>query len=78
MTLRERIADWLTGGDYSGALYSRDEWRKLAITGNERLQVWTERTFDRTFALRDIADMETEHANATVRRMAARAREALR
>lgn len=40
-------------------------------------EVLTPRERGMTEALRDIAAMETEFANATVRRMAARARQAL-
>ena len=61
MTLRERIADWLTDG-----LYSRYHWQSL------RLQ-WDE--LDEANARLDrIAAQETPNANATVRRMARIAR----
>ena len=61
MTLRERIADWLTDG-----LYSRYHWQSL------RLQ-W-DKLADAQDRLDRIAAQETPNANATVRRMARIAR----
>lgn len=77
MTLREKLADWISGGALSRALeaevYWRDEWKdemgSHAITGRYSMR--------RSSALRRIAAMETHGANATVRRMAKTAREAL-
>jgi len=64
MTLRERIADWITGGKYSRALDRWSFYRKHAL--NRGLQ------------LHAIAAMETKNANATVRRMARTAQEAVK
>lgn len=77
MTLRERIADWISGGALT--------WMKLDIELREENRVmWRDRSFDRNqtigkmaVALRDIAACETQNANATVRRMARIAREAM-
>jgi hypothetical protein len=76
VTLRERIADWISGGALT--------WMKLDIELREENRVmWRDRSFDRNrmigkmaVALRAIADCETPSANATVRRMARIAREA--
>lgn len=68
MTLRERIADWITSGEYS-----------LCKAHSYRLQKYFAPQMDRAHdALRDIIDMETPGANATVKRMARTAREALK
>lgn len=63
MNLRERIADWLTGGALTRARSFCDMWSEFNTEKGE--------------ALRHIAAMETPGANATVRRMARVAREAL-
>ena len=64
MTFRERLADWISGGEFSRLSIVAWEFRFTAKAYEE--------------ALSDIAAMETERANATVKRMAARAREALK
>lgn len=70
MTWRERLADWISWGALT------DAWAETML--HEKL--WEE-TSDREYlcteALRDIAAMETPNANATVKRMAKRAREAM-
>lgn len=67
MTLRERLADWLSGGQLT-QVKEQDHaaWLEAWGVATEYMQ-----------ALEEIAEMETGAANATVRRMAARAREAL-
>ena len=71
MTLRERIADWISGGavtqscDQAARAWEADTGQFLLFRRRER-------------ALRDIAAMETPNANATVKRMARTAREALK
>lgn len=102
MTLRERIADWLTDGRYLALqLEAAEQDASLDredLTSAERavLAIWGERCPDYEpncpgceawaqlskptrygAALRTIAAMETPHANATVKRMAKTAREAL-
>lgn len=86
MTLRERIADWiLTVAHASG-------WRRIAEDNAEACQRMAvafdevcrtgdqlhETTWRYRLALEQIERMETPSANATVRRMAATAREALK
>lgn len=69
MTIRERIADWLTGGEYSDALVvARGATREMIHKHNQ--------SAERGAALRQIAALETPKANATVRKMARIAREA--
>ena len=70
MTFREKLADMISGWALTRALddaewldRKRGQWASLAIENHE--------------ALRRIAAMETPGANATVRRMAKTAREAL-
>lgn len=63
MTLRERIADWLTGGELTRVRQSAHIWAALNM--------------EKAKALSQIEAMETPGANATVRRMARTAREAL-
>lgn len=68
MTLREKIADWISGGALSEA-------RKMWVTYELRSNL----SFDkRAAALKQIIAQETPSANATVKRMANIAREALR
>jgi len=66
MTLRERIADWLTGGKYTHAVWMKN-----------RFELTSDHAWKLEEALRAIAAMETPKANATVRRMAKLAREAV-
>jgi len=91
MRLRDRIADWLTGGELRRLMcgasslvdivsVQRDAWMRTAI--QERIDLTTRhnaiigRHQART-ALHAIAAMETPGANATVRRMARTANKAL-
>jgi hypothetical protein len=66
VTLRERLADWISGGKYSANAIQ-------AI----RIHDFAARAWKAEDALDAIAAMETPKANATVRRMAKIAREAL-
>lgn len=61
MNWKEKLADWLTGGAYN---HKREE--------NMRLHSHVKTAED---ALHDIISMRTPSANATVKRMAARAEE---
>ena len=63
MTLRERLADWISGGELSRLLMQNDQLNEA---------YWAQRD-----ALCAIAACETFGANATVKRMARIAREAL-
>ena len=66
MTFRERLADWISGGALTRAREDAgwcDKWAYRAIVKEE--------------ALLKIAYCETPGANATVRRMAKIAREAM-
>jgi len=63
MTLRERIADWISGGELSRLLMQNDQLNEA---------YWAQRD-----ALHKIAACETPGANATVKRMVRLAREAL-
>jgi hypothetical protein len=67
MTPREKLADWITGGKYSAARIAQ-----------ERLGHYSNRMWKYEDALFAIAAMETPNANATVRRMARTAQEALK
>lgn len=63
MTLRMKLADWISGGAISE--YLTQAFRSEIKASVSRI------------ALRQIAAMETPYANATVQRMAKTAREAL-
>jgi len=99
MTLRERIADWISGGLMSRmylqtkqSLQEAERCRKLVgikdqTIANQKIHIaeeadYTKRLFcicrDRANALHQIAAMETPNANATVKRMARTAREAVK
>lgn len=67
MTLREKIANWLTGGKYADAMIDSYRLHNHFAPG-----FWK-----REDALDRIAAMETPGANATVKRMAKVAREAV-
>lgn len=63
MTIRKRIADWISGGELSRLMAQNDQLNE---------EYWAQRD-----ALHKIAACETHGANATVKRMAKIAREAL-
>jgi len=81
MTIRNRTADWISGGaltearnDAAHAIFERQELaRECRI-----LRIQSDQAAIRGAALRRIAAMETPGANATVKRMAQAAREALK
>jgi len=56
MTLRERLADWISGGELSRLMMQNDQLNEA---------YWAQR-----YALTAIAACETPAANATVKRMA--------
>lgn len=70
MTFRERIADWISGGRLK---WERQRNAKLL----HRLSIADDVMDEYEAAIRAIAAMETPSANATVKRMAKTAREAL-
>lgn len=70
MTLRDRLADWISGGIYSQAI-------DLARKACDEMVAKHNLAVERYDALCAIADMETPSANATVKRMAKAARDAL-
>ena len=85
MTLRERIADWISGGALTKALneYDRisgvnapwfDRWSKAIDRSTDMMA----HRFALQRALRAIVDCERPNANATERRMVEIAREALK
>ena len=78
MTLRERIADWISGGAFSRAVHDKLYWSHLASRRRDDKIYWVEMASYRREALNEIAAMETPGANGTVKRMAKRAREALK
>ena len=63
MTLRERLADWISGGELSRLMMQNDQLNEA---------YWAQR-----YALTAIAGSETPGANATVKRMARIAWDAL-
>ena len=71
MNLRERIADWISGG---AVTMWHNNW---AFEVDDKLY-WVELASHRRDALVEIAAMETPGANGTVKRMAKLAREALK
>lgn len=91
MNLRERIADWISGGALTRAVKSAKafdddgaKWFDIAIAAQARAEKWQREANDgwcaaalRMLALQDITACETPKANATVKRMARIAREAM-
>lgn len=82
MTLRERIADWISGGALRRMTQSARDWRVHAYEVEDRLDFGYAQAREQTCRanllqekLNRIAACETEKANATVRRMAKIARE---
>ena len=71
MNWRERLADWISGGLVT-------LWRNNRNFEATDKYYWIELASKRRDALRAIAAMETPGANATVKRMARAAREALK
>ena len=66
--LREKLADWITGGKYSHALAAQER-----LDNHFAPRMWKYED-----ALNTIAAMQTPSANATVRRMARTAQEAVK
>jgi len=77
MTLRERLADWISGGALT---FHKNGWARSSAMYSEAMadvMGYKEIAADLINALDAIAAMETPNANATVKRMAKAAREAL-
>lgn len=70
MTFRARLADWISGGALSF-------WQRAAIDEERNREILDVEYGELVMVLRRIAACETPVANATVRRMARIAREAL-
>lgn len=84
MNRREKFADWISGGALTRETKRADECRDKFHTAVDRLDLQQElngknlvRLSKARTALRAIAAMETTSANATVKRMAKTAREAI-
>lgn len=70
MTIREKLADWISGGALTEEISRSDFWRRSAFH-------WEGEHRNAVDALGQITALETPNANATVRKMARIAREAL-
>lgn len=91
MNLRERIADWISGGALTRAVESAKAFEKngaicfdIAMSAQARAEKWQSESNEgwttattRLLALQSIAAQEKPTSNATVRRMARIARQAL-
>ena len=91
MTLRERIADWISGGALTRAVKSAKafeddgaKWFDIAINAQDRADKWQRESNEgwttattRLIALQSIIAQEKPTSNATVKRMARIAREAM-
>lgn len=92
MTIRERLADWISGGELSyyrtlaelqcekrgEDRFARGLAELDASIAMENMQKACDQMQEIAAALRRISAMETPSANATVRRMARIARDALK
>ena len=77
MTFREKLADWISGGALSRAYVAVKQWNEAWEREFDDHTTTERRAVEQNIALHRIAAMETPGANATVRRMAKTAREAL-
>jgi len=77
MSIRYRIADWISGGELTRRDTAWRHWRDHSVMWRDSCHEAWLADKGRIEALMKIAAMETIHANATVRRMAKVAREAL-
>lgn len=78
MTIRERIADWISGGALTRARRAQRLFLDDSKTAMTMLNKLARNSSGRIEALRKIAAQRTPKANATVNRMADIAEEALR
>lgn len=77
MTLHEKLADWLTGGEYSERLVQKRTWIDMYRKADDMALDHMFKSSAAHAALREIAEQETPTANATVKRMAKIARGAM-
>ena len=77
MTIREKLADWISGGALTDELNARISTEKHLKRSQDMLYMEVSENEDLRASIRHIAALETPHANATVRKMARIAREAL-
>lgn len=77
MTLRERIADWISGGALTRAKHDAREGWAEAYKHMCSAEIADDKKFLMRDALNRIAACETPRASSTVRRMARIAREAM-
>ena len=77
MTIREKMADWISGGALTDELNARISTEKHLKRSQDLLYTEVSENEDLRAPLRQIASLETPKANATVRKMARIAREAL-
>ena len=77
MTIREKLADWISGGALTDERNARISTEKHLKRSQDLLYTEVSENEDLRDALRQIASLETPSANATVRKMARIAREAL-
>ena len=77
MTIREKLADWISGGAMTDERNARISTEKHLKRSQDLLYTEVAENEDLRDALRHIAALETPSANATVRKMARIAREAL-
>lgn len=78
MTIRERIADWISGGELTRAKHDAREGWAEAYKHMCSAEIADDKKFLMRHALNRIAACETPNANGTVRRMARIAREAIK
>jgi len=78
MTFREKLADWISGGALSDERERADMCRDLYHDACDYDDQLEDMAASMKYALRHIAALETPHANATVRKMARIAREAVK
>jgi len=78
MTFREKLADWISGGELSRQRKRAEILRSFCNEETDRKWKYYDRVRDCRAALHQIAEQETPNANATVKRMARIAREALK
>jgi hypothetical protein len=77
MNLRERLADWISGGALTRAVDDGSFWEETWAKEHAAHTATIAKHAKLTWAINRIAAMETHKANATVKRMAKTAREAL-
>jgi hypothetical protein len=84
MTMRERIADWISGGEFALAKRGARMWRSAAYEcmvkakfAEAQARDQSHRAYLMQERLNRIAACETPSSNGTVRRMARIAREAM-